>query len=192
MRKLILSLIFSLVFTTASWAQALKKSTQAPNILTKDISGKAVDLYSDLALGKVVLVFYRGGWCPYCNTQLHQLQQQLMPKLKGKKVKVYAISVDKVDEGLNTQNKHGLSFSIISDPKGHILKSYGVEFKVPKLMLKKFETHNIDIEGASGEVHHLIATPAIFVIGADKTIKFSYANKNYKVRAKIRDILGSL
>ncbi len=170
----------------------LKKGLSAPDFKAKDINGVDFSLKDALKRKPVVLVFYRGGWCPYCNLQLRKLQKNVMPNIKGK-AHLVAISVDLPDKGLETSKKENLGFDILSDPKAAILKSYNIVFKVPGPLVKKYKNeYNIDLEGASGEKHHIIAIPSVFVIDSKGKIVFSYANEDYKVRAAEKDIMNAV
>ncbi len=171
----------------------LKVGAKAPEISTKDINGKPYQLSSELKRGPVVLVFYRGGWCPHCNTQLRSLEQKVIPKLAAYKASMVAISVDLPQEGLKTASATNLKIPIISDPKAEILGDYNVKYKVPEELVHKYKaSYQIDLEKSSGEKHHIIAIPAVFVISEDGKVTFSYANEDYKIRAAENDILKAL
>jgi peroxiredoxin len=184
------------MFPTASSAKkeiGLKVGSRAPQIMTKDIDGKSFNLNESVKKENVILVFYRGGWCPYCNTQLRTLQAQAVPKLKKANAKIVAISVDRVEEAIKTKTNEKLNMTIISDPSAGILKKYNIVNKVDEKLVKKYkDKYKLDLEKASGKKHHIIAIPAVFVVTKNRKISFAYANENYKVRAQIKDVLDNI
>jgi peroxiredoxin len=187
----LLLILFSTPVFSADYG--LIKGAEAPQFSVNDIQGKKVDLAQQAAQGPVVIVFYRGGWCPYCNLQLRNLEAKVAPVLKKHKAKLIAISVDKVDEALKTANKEKLTFQVVSDPDAEILKAYNVRYKVPETLVKKYkDSYKIDLEASSGRKHHVIAVPAVYVVGPKRVIAFAYANEDYKVRAQEKDIIKAL
>lgn len=163
---------------------------KAPEILTKDVQGKKFELSSEK--NPVVLIFYRGGWCPYCNLQLRKLEANVVPKLKKYKAKLVAISVDKVSEAVKTLESQKLNMTVISDSDANIVKAYNLVNKVPQKMVNKYKNdYQIDLEASSGKKHHIIPIPAVYVISKG-IVKFAYANEDYKVRAQEKDILAAL
>lgn len=176
-----------------STTYGLQTGAAAPQIATKDIDGKSFDLHAEVKKGPVVLVFYRGGWCPYCNLQLRNLEKGISADLKKLGASMVAISVDTVEEGLKTDSKEKLSAVIISDPEAKILGDYKVKFTVPQELVTKYKNeYKIDIEASSGKKHHIIAVPAVYVVDSKGTITYSYVDENYKVRAPEADIVKAV
>ena len=170
-----------------------KLQTIAPSITTKDIDGKTFDLGQAIEQGPVVLVFYRGGWCPYCNRQLRRLQKEVGPELKKVNGRLVAISVDSLDESVKTQKKLSAAFIVISDPKANIVKRYNVAYTVPDHLVEKYKkNHGIDVEASSGETHHIIAIPSVFVVGPAKKITYRFAMEDYKLRAPEDQIIDAI
>jgi peroxiredoxin len=171
----------------------LKRDESAPMFEAKDIDGNEFRLRESLQRGPVVLVFYRGGWCPYCNLQLRGLQKEVLPAVSKKGGTLVAISVDSPKEGLKTKSKEELGLTVISDPDAKILGFYKVQFKMSDDLVKTYKSsHSIDIEGASGKSHHIIAVPSVFVIKKNGKIGFAYVNEDYKVRAENKDIVRAI
>ena len=188
---LIISLLSFSLF--AEDTKGIKVGEIAPQITTKDINGATFNLENTLNNGPVVLVFYRGGWCPYCNRQLRKLQAEIVPELDKFNAKLVAISVDRLDEIEKTQKKQDLGMTLISDPMASIIKRYNVVNQTSDSFVKTYkESYGIDIEAYSGQKHHIIAVPAIFTISSNGEVVFSYANENYTIRAQNRDIISSL
>ena len=194
----IIFLTFAVQSLTASEAQddlrfGPKLQTIAPSITTKDTQGKTFDLGNAIEQGPVVLVFYRGGWCPYCNRQLRRLQKEVEPELKKANGQLVAISVDRLDESVKTQKKLSANFTVISDPKANVVKRYNVAYTVPDELVATYKKeHGIDVEASSGETHHIIAIPSVFVVGPAKKITYRFAMENYKLRAPEKQIVKAI
>lgn len=171
----------------------IKSGSVAPQIAVTDVDGKAFDLHAAAKKGPVVLVFYRGGWCPYCNLQLRNLQAKVSKEIEKVGGTIVAVSVDKVDEGLKTKGKEQLSATILSDPDAKILADYNVQFKVPDELVAKYKNeYKIDVEGSSGRKHHIIAVPAVFVLNKSAHVTYRFVEENYKIRAPEADILKAV
>jgi peroxiredoxin len=173
--------------------RGLEVGAQAPEIKTKDVESNVFDLNESLSKGPVVLVFYRGGWCPYCSLQLRKLQLEAFPRIKDAGGELVAVSVDKINQVEKMKEKESLGMIILSDPTAKILKAYDVDYKVPDDLVEKYiKKYKIDLEAHSGEKHHIIAVPAVYVINKSGKVTFSYVNEDYKVRAQVEDIVKAV
>ncbi len=195
MKSFLLSCFIMAAFVTVSFGQdqpGIGKGVKAPDFEALNFKGEKVklsDLYKD---GPVVLIFYRGSWCPYCNTQLQQLQSRL-EDIRKYGASLVAVSVDKIDKAAEAVEGHDLEFEVISNPEGDILEAYDLIYKVPDELNKKYkEQYNIDLEAASGRTDHVIAIPATYIIDTSGTIVFAYANEDYKVRTSVEEIIQEL
>ncbi len=170
----------------------LKSGVQAPDFEALNFKGEKVKLSSLYKDGPVVLIFYRGSWCPYCNTHLQQLRSRL-EDIRKYGASLVAVSIDKIDKAAEAVEGNDLEFEIISNPEGDILEAYDLIYKVPDELNKKYkEQYNIDLEAASGRTDHVIAIPATYIINTSGTIVFGYANEDYKVRTSVEEILDEL
>ena len=129
----------------------------------------------------LVLIFYRGGWCPYCNVHLGQLQE-IDPQLRELGYRIVAVSPDRQEKMAESLDKTKMTYTLLSDSSMAAAKAFGLAFEVDAEMLKKLDSYNIDIEDASGEQHHMLPVPAVFLVGTDGVIDFVYANPDYKIR----------
>src|SRR6266568_7986221 len=109
--------------------KALKEGAQAPNFTLPDALGNAVTLSHLLAQGPVVITFYRGEWCPYCNLELHAYQQAL-PQLRALGATLVAISPQTPDHSLSTVEKKKLTFTVLSDVGNHVARQFGLVFTI--------------------------------------------------------------
>lgn len=187
MKKILylLMLVPTMVFAT----EGLKVGYKAPELKLKDTDGRLINLMS----GKksYVVVFYRGAWCPYCINQLKNIQMQVMPKL-GQTTELIAISVDRPKVARKMKDKNNFSFRVVSDSKATSLKAFNIINKISDDLVAKYkEAYKIDVEGDSGETHHMIAHPAVFIIKKG-LVSFADVHTNYKMRTKNKEILDNI
>ena len=187
-----LRMLMLLVLTSPSLADdyGLPVGTPAPQISTADVTGKPFSLTTQLKEGPVVLVFYRGGWCPYCNLQLRRLEQNLVPKLKKHRATIVAISVDPVEKGLSTNKMTALSFVVLSDPQAKILGNYRVQYRLPDNLLTSYK-NNYDIDFKK-DTRGIIAVPAVYVINSQGKITYTFIDEDYKIRAPSKEVLSAV
>jgi peroxiredoxin len=145
-------------------------------------TGEAVTL-SDLVAGKpTVLIFYRGGWCPYCNRHLAALAK-VAPKLEEAGFQLLAISPDRPQKLREKPDLGQLPYTLLSDSSMDLCQSFGIAFKVDDALVAKYrDSYGIDLEGDSGETHHLLPHPSVFIVDAGGTIRFAHVDPKYKVR----------
>ncbi len=155
--------------------------TQLPTVNLRDVDGKPFDLQAAVAKAPTVLVFYRGGWCPYCNAQLAGLAKSA-DELKAMGYQIIGVSPDSPAELKKTIGKNKLDYTLVSDSKAQLIDAMGVGFTVDTETLEKYKGYGIDLEKSSGERHHILPVPAVYLMDTSGLIKFSYVNPNYKVR----------
>jgi len=159
----------------------VKVGSPLPNVALTAADGKAFDLNAAVAKKPTVLVFYRGGWCPYCNTQLSQLRKVEADLIKLG-YQLLAISADRPEELGKSAQKNELKYTLLSDSKMTASQALGIAFRVDDETYVKYKGYGLDLEKASGEKHHLLPVPAVFVIGTDGKIHFTYVNPDYSTR----------
>jgi peroxiredoxin len=182
-----------LLFSVRIMAQAgLKDGAHAPEFIAKDNSGKTLDLKVLLKSHKtVVLFFYRGQWCPYCNKHIKQLQDSLQ-LLTAKGAYVIGVTPETSENIGKTVDKTHASFSIIEDKGYQIMKAYDVNYKVDDAMFGKLKSYGIDLEKNNGNTDHILPVPATYVIDNTGKIIFVHFDKDYTKRASINSILHIL
>lgn len=176
------------IAAAAEAVKPLKAGTQAPDVSFKDTEGKEIRLQTLLKQGPVVLVFYRGGWCPFCQTQLKGLAEAA-PTLKDEGLQLVAVAPDLPERQLETAKKESLDYTLLSDASMKAAEAFGVAFRVDEGTLEKYKGYGIDLEAASGEKHHALPVPSVFIVGKDGKILFAYSNPDYKVRLSKEDLL---
>lgn len=189
----VLLLLGSLAFAqdATGYPEGLKIGDPAPDLSGIDQGGKKFDLDMALKSGDVVVVFYRGQWCPYCRKQLSQYQDSLRFVME-KGASLVAITPETPENVNGTVEKTGSSFPIIQDKGLAIMKAYKVDFTVDEKTMKRYKGYGIDLEKANGDNGANLPVPATYIIGQDKRIKFVFFNTDYKKRASIQDILDNL
>lgn len=128
-----------------------------------------------------VLIFYRGGWCPYCNTHLGELRKAEAP-LVDLGYDLLFLSADRPELLYSSLKEPGLNYTILSDARMAAARAYGVAFRVDDATAARYKGFGIDLEAASGETHHELPVPAVFIVDRSGVIRFVYANADYKIR----------
>ncbi len=159
----------------------LKIGLKLPEITLADSTGATYELTKSLSNGPAILVFYRGGWCPFCNAQLSELGK-IEPDLLKLGYRIFAISPDSPTELAKTSAKHKLNYKLLSDSKMKASSALGLSFKLDDETVQKYKGYGIDLEKNSGETHHLLPVPAVYIVGTDGVVDFSYVNPDYKTR----------
>lgn len=147
-----------------------------PNAALQDSKGNQINLKEYLSKQPTVLVFYRGGWCPYCSTHLSSLAD-IEQDILGLGYQIIAISPDNYQNLKSTENKNNINYTILSDPQGKFIQDIGIAFETPT-MLKGF----IATKGQKGDTSQVMPVPTVMVLDKDGIILFEYINPNYKER----------
>ena len=169
------------IHNSADQVQPLLAGMKAPDFTVRDVEDNEFEFKAG-QLGKpVVLTFFRGGWCPYCN--LHLSEMRLAEKqLKKMGFDIWFISIDKPELLLESLADPDIGYTIYSDSSLDATRAFGLAFRVDDELNKRYLIYNIDLEKASGETHHVLPAPATYIIGSDGIINFAYINPDYKVR----------
>jgi peroxiredoxin len=155
----------------------------APDAQLRTMDGNPTTLKNALAGKPGVVIFYRGGWCPYCNAHLREIKS-IQKDLTRLGYTTVALSPDRPEELAKTAKKHDLPYALLSDSKLEAARAYGIAFQLDPDMLKAYAHYGVDLRKSSGERHDWLPVPSVFLIGKDGTIKFAYTNPDYKVRLK--------
>ncbi len=166
---------------SADRVQPLLAGMKAPDFTVRNVEGNAFEFNAGQKGKPVVLTFFRGGWCPYCN--LHLSEMRLAEKqLREMGFDIWFISIDKPELLLESLADPDIGYTIYSDSSLEATRAFGLAFRVDDELNKRYLTYNIDLEKASGETHHVLPAPATYIIGSDGIITFAYINPDYKVR----------
>lgn len=172
-------------------AQAIPSSAQdvhplligatVPDSHLKTADGHAFALRQQTTAKPTIIVFYRGGWCPYCTRHLAGLQA-IESKLLDMGYQILAISPDHPTKLAQSQNETKLSYTLLSDHSLSAAQAFGIAFQAGDRMLRKLTRYNADIEAPAEESLRQLPVPAVFIVGKDGKIGFAYVNPDYKVR----------
>ncbi|MEO8601070.1 MAG: peroxiredoxin-like family protein [bacterium] len=163
----------------------------APDATLLDANGQRVNLRELASHGALLLVFYRGGWCPFCNFQIHELTTAF-PEFQRRGVTPVAISVDRVEETAKTRATYAIPFPVLSDQDLLAHRAFRVVRHVDDAELSRLNGMGLDLEAASGRDHHMIAIPAIFILDQAGVIRWAHANVDYKVRPSAEQLLQAI
>ncbi len=161
-----------------------------PSLTLHTVDNEPYDLIAAFAKKPSILIFYRGSWCPYCNRHFNEIND-IESELIELGYQIIAISPDRPENLNNSLEKHEMKYQLLSDSKMEAAKAFGIAFKIDSPTLNKYEKFGIDLEDASGEEHHLLPVPAVFLINTDGVIQFHYVNPKYSVRLKKEVILAA-
>jgi len=161
-----------------------------PDVSVRDADGQDLNMRAMVTMQPAVIIFYRGGWCPYCNKHLAALAD-IQDSLNGQGYQILAISPDKPAGLAETTEKNELGYLLFSDSKAKAIEAFGLGFKVEEETLEKYKGYGIDLEAASGRAHHILPVPAVYLVDHDGKILFRYYNPDYKVRLSTEEILAA-
>jgi len=167
--------------SSADQITPLVKGSQVPLVELTTLEGSKIKLSEILGNEPAVVIFYRGGWCPYCNLHLGELQK-IEAELKKLGVKIIAVSPDSSKNLKDGVKDKKLSYQLYSDNSMDASKAFGIAFRVDDQTYKALIGFGVNIEEASGHSHRLLPVPAAFLVDKDGVIRFHYANADYKVR----------
>lgn len=169
----------------ADMVTPLLNGQYVPDVKTTTLSGKQLPLKQVLNGQKTVMFFYRGGWCPYCNTQMGQLKQ-LEPKLKAMGFQLVGVSTD-APEGLQSSiEKLDLGYTLLSDFDSSVSQAFGLAFFASKKTTDRYVSalnlENPLKKNSAGESRLVLPAPAVYIFDSKGLVQFNYVNSNFKVR----------
>lgn len=171
---------------------ALKAGEQAPGFDLPDHLGNRVRLTDLLSDGPVILNFYRGSWCPYCNLELRAYQREL-ERIDRAGARLVAISPMLPDASMDIAEKNALAFPVLSDVGSRVAEDFGLTFIVDTRIQQMYlERLGNDLPTLNGDESFTLPLPATYVIGRDGTVVYAYVEADYRVRADPEEVLAVL
>ena len=170
---------------------AFKKGQQLPNISLPNASGNTVNIQEELKNNKVVLTFYRGGWCPYCNLELKALQSK-QAEIEAKGAKLIAISPESPDNSLSTTQKNELSFDILTDANNEVARALGLVYALPQNLVSLYNKFGINLEQSQGMQSNELPIAATYIVNQDGSIDYDFIEEDYKLRAEPAAVVAAL
>ncbi len=166
----------------------LKVGDSIPDVTLRTEEDKEVSLRKLVSEQPTVLIFYRGGWCPYCNRHLQSLAG-IEKDLADAGVQLTAISMDQPSKLRETPHRDRLGYRLLSDSDAAAAKAFGIAFRVDDATVEKYKGYGINLEAASGRSHHMLPYPSVFIANTNGVIRFAHVNPDYKVRLEPEKIL---
>jgi peroxiredoxin len=171
---------------------SLKLGDRAPDIVLRNARGDRVDVGVLLEKGPVVLTFYRGGWCPYCNIQL-RAYQRVLPEIRALGASLVAISPEKPDDTLSTAEKNALTFEVLSDVGQKVGRAFRLVYEFSDELKSAYREFGLDIPAKNGaSIEWALPISATYVIGCDSLILYAYTDADYRDRADPSEVLAAL
>lgn len=170
----------------------LKAGDNPVNFSVQSHKGEQVKL-SELLKAKapLMVIFYRGGWCPYCNVQIRQLAEA-WPEFEKRGVTPVLISVDKPDASAMAKATYEIPFPVLSDPDLKAHEAFDVVVQIDDATAEKYKNWGIVLEDWSGKDHHKIAAPGIFLLDKSGTVQWAHVSQDYKTRPSVEQLLTVL
>jgi peroxiredoxin len=175
----------------AAQAVPLAVGSHLPAVTVKTAAGEDYDLAAHTANKPTIIIFYRGGWCPYCNRHLSELQDA-EPQLLALGYQILALSTDRPEDLHVMTDKHHLTYTLLSDRQMKAAAAFQVAFKLPEAEMKQYEAHHIDLPSIpSDPAGRWLPVPSVFIVDGQGTIKFVYANPDFKTRIALPALLAA-
>jgi peroxiredoxin len=202
---LIVSVIYSVTIQTGHADVAIAESAglieplgagdRAPRFIVETVDGEAFDFDPKTLERPVVLLTFRGGWCPFCNMYLSDMRFAI-PQIRELGVDVLFLSGDRAEllfDSLSQETQEdiaGLDYTLLSDADAQAAVALGIAFKTSERTINGRHAKNQDIEGSSMLKHGVLPVPAVFAIDSEGVIKFAFTNADYKVRLPADELLA--
>ena len=170
---------------------ALQVGAKVSNFNLSNHNGETIELTDLLNKGPVIISFYRGGWCPYCNLELKALNNYL-PQFKTQSAQLIAISPQLPDETLSTAQKNVLEFDVLSDVSNKVADQFGLLFTLDERIQALYTQFGIDFEKYYGDKSYKLPLPATYVINQQGIITYAFLNEDYTLRAEPADVMAAL
>lgn len=175
----------------SSAEKGLKKGEKAPNFNLPNATGETIELYEQLKQGPVVLTFYRGNWCPFCNMEL-RAYQQILGEIHEQGAELIAISPQTPDQSMSIQEKHDLEYIVLSDESNEVANQFNLVYQLPEYLIETYKEIGLRVDQHNGDDTWTLPVSATYIIQTDGTIEFEYTKSDYKDRYEPSDVLEEL
>ncbi|TCK18144.1 peroxiredoxin [Thiogranum longum] len=170
---------------------AVNVGGKAPDFTLPSVTNEDLTLSDALSDGPVVLSFYRGSWCPFCNLELNALQRRV-EDIKACGARLIAVSPEKPDSSLTHAQKLDLTFDVLSDMHNRIAAEYGLIMDVHETLRPLYLEWGLDLPAANLDESWQLPVPATYVIDRDRTVRAAHIDKNYTSRMEPDEIIKAL
>lgn len=170
---------------------AIQVGQTAPDFDLPQLSGDRVTLSEAIKKGPVVISFYRGAWCPYCNLEMQALQKAL-PEMEAAGGSLIAIAPELPEHAGETRDQGNLTFPLLHDWQNSVAHEYGLVFSLPERLRPIYAGFGIDLVASHGNDAFELPMPATYIVGVDGRIIWSFVDEDYTKRAEPEEILNVL
>jgi peroxiredoxin len=176
---------------TGIQSRSLSVGDRAPDFTLPNATGERVRIGELLREGPVVLSFYRGSWCPFCNLELRALKAY-QPHFQKLGAQLLALSPQTPDHSLATAQQDELTFPVLSDHGNEVARQFGLVFTLPAELRPIYQRYGIDLPAHNGEASFELPVPATYVVDPEGVIRFAFVNADYRQRAQPEEIVAAL
>lgn len=167
----------------------IEVGSMAPSFTAQDVSGRDYKFDAAHLKKPAMLIFYRGGWCPFCNAHLKDLRS-VVPKITALGYQVLFLSTDR-PQLLYSSLKEKVPYRILSDASMQAARAFGVAFRLDEATLKMMQTYGIDLDKTQGTSNHELPVPSVFIISRAGVVQFRHFNADYRVRLDAASVLAA-
>ena len=161
---------------------------QIENFSVASVEGEPTSLHSLLARGKLMVVFYRGGWCPYCNVQVRQLSVAAQ-SFFNRGVTPVLISADKPDAAMLAKKAYEIPFPVLSDPELAAHKAFNVVYRLEDKFIPVYKDYGIVLSDWSGKDHQMFAVASVFILDSTGKVLWAHSSHDYKTRPSVEQLI---
>lgn len=179
------------VVRSSAGSEALRVGDSAPDFTLPDATRRSISLATLRQSGPVVVTFYRGQWCPYCDLQL-RAYQEILPRIRALGATFAAISPQTPDESLSTAEKRKLEFHVLSDAGNKVARAWGLVYKVGPSLNSLHNAFGVDLAKSNGDTSNELPVPATFVVEPSGRIAFAHSDPNWRVRLEPAALVSAL
>ncbi|MGE0666883.1 MAG: peroxiredoxin-like family protein [Sphingomonadales bacterium] len=171
--------------------RALGVGDTVPDFELPNQRGETVRFADLVKDGPVVINFYRGGWCPYCNLEMKALQDRL-PEIVDLGAGLIAVSPELPDTAMSTAEKNAISYDVLSDTGNRVAAAFGLAFTLAGPLQALYREFGLDLEKFNGDASMTLPVPATYVVGADRKVIHAHVDPDYTRRMEPEDVLAAL
>ncbi|REC59427.1 AhpC/TSA family protein [Chryseobacterium pennae] len=164
---------------------------QMPEFSLPNALGKIISSEDILRNGKIILAFYRGSWCPYCNLELKFLQDHLS-RIKDKGATLIAVSPQSPDQSLSMMGKNKLEFEVLTDIDNNFAEKLGITFQLQDFVIPYYKSLGINLSDFNKNNDNVLPVPAVFVVDENRVVTYKFLDVNYMNRVDVEELINSL
>lgn len=179
------------LFATGIEQKILPVGAKAPEFTLPDSTGRLVKSADLLALGPIILNFFRGRWCPYCVTEL-EAWRDLYPTIRDRGSLIAAISPQTIRQSDFTQGQHEIPFPLLNDDGCKVAEQFGLAYKIPEWHQHHYRSVLVNIPFVNGDQSWKLILPATYVLAGDSTVLFAEGHADFRVRPEPEEVLRNL